>query len=188
MSGKERWKPVVGYEDCYSISDRGRLARTAGYGAAQTPCWKIRAAAFKNGYLSYHLCKDGIRKYRLAHVMVWEAFKGPIPKGREINHKNGNRRDPWLRNLELMTRSQNAAHSFSVLGRANFNRPQRGSKNGSAKLTEADIPKIFALAADGLYQWQIAEKFGVSQRAIGSVLLGTTWRHVSAAKRVNVQD
>jgi hypothetical protein len=52
-------------------------------------------------------------------------------------------------------------------------------------LTEADIPKIFALAAEGKFQWQIAEEFGVSQPAIGFILRGKTWRHASAAKSRN---
>lgn len=178
----ERWKPVVGYEDCYSISDHGRLARTATYGTAPKPCWKIRAPAFKSGYLSYHMCKDGIRKYRLAHIMVWQAFKGPIPEGIQVNHKNGDRKNPSLTNLDLMTGSGNCAHSFRELGRANFNRPHYGSRNGSAKLTEADIPEIFRLSATGMYQWQIAERFGVSQPLIGMVLRRRIWRDLTYAK------
>ncbi len=174
----ERWKPVVCYEKCYAISDRGRLARTATYGRNPKPCWKIRAPAFKKGYLSYHMCKDGIRKYRLAHIMVWEAFKGPIPKGLEVNHKNGDRANPSLKNLDLMTRPENAAHSFRELGRAKFNRPQHGSKNGSAKLTEADIPEIRRLAATGMFQWQIAERYGVSQPLIGMIVRRKIWQHL----------
>jgi hypothetical protein len=178
----EKWKPCAGYEDCYSISNLGRLARTATYGRNPKPCFKIRVPALKMGYRSYHMCKDGIKKYRLAHLLVWQSFKGPIPEGREVNHKNGNRDDPSLTNLELMTRSENAAHSFRVLKRANFNVPHHGSRNGSAKLTEQDIPEIFRLSAAGWFQWQIAEKFGVSQPAIGFILRGKSWRHVTGAK------
>ena len=177
----EKWRPCAGYEDCYAISDLGRLARTATYGRKPKSCWKLRASALKKGYRTYHMCKDGISQYRLAHILVWLTFKGPIPNGFEINHKNGNRDDPALTNLEPLTRSQNAVHSFEVLGRANFNVTQLGSKNGSARLTEQDIPEIFRLSAAGLHQWQIAERFGVSQRTIGMVLRGETWRHISGA-------
>lgn len=177
----EQWKPCLGYEDCYAISDLGRLVRTATYGRNPKPCWKIRAPALKKGYRSFHMCRDGISQYRLAHVLVWTTFKGPVPEGLEINHKDGDRDHPALTNLELMTRGENAAHSFQVLGRANFNVPQLGSRNGSAKLTEKDIPEIFRLYAEGMYQWQIAERFGVSQPAIGMILRREKWRHVSVA-------
>jgi hypothetical protein len=177
----EQWKPVVGYEDCYSISDQGHLARTSTYGDNAKPCWKIRAPALKTGYRSYHMCKNGVRKYRLAHIMVWEAFKGPIPAGLEVNHENGDRDDPSLENLNLLTRSGNCAHSFRVLGRKNFNVPHRGSKHALAKLTETDIPTIFALSAGGHTQTQIAKTFGVSGVSIGCVLHRKTWRHVDIA-------
>jgi hypothetical protein len=180
---KERWRPVVGYEDCYKISDGGRLARIAGYGNAKTPCWKIRAPAFKTGYTCFHMCRNGVRKYRTAHVMVWEAFRGPIPKGKELNHKNGIRSDPSLRNLEILSRSENAQHSFVKLGRKSNFKPRQGRDNGSAKLTEADIPKIFEARQRGLFQYQIAELFGVSQPTIGNILRGKNWRHLRAARK-----
>jgi hypothetical protein len=172
----ELWMPVVGYEDCYSISNRGRLARTATLGGK--PCWKIRAPSWANGYRRFHMCKNGVRKYRLAHLMVWKAFMGPIPEDLDVNHKNGNRDDASLENLELMTRSENCAHSFRVLGRKNFNVPHYGSKNGCSKLVEADIPEIFRLSAQGMYQWQIAKQFGVSQPMICMILRREKWQHV----------
>lgn len=180
---KERWLPVVGYEDCYQISDQGRLARVAGYGNAKTPCWKLRAPAFKNGYTCFHMCQDGIRKYRLAHIMVWEAFSGPIPDGKELNHKNGIRSDPSLSNLEVVTRSENVIHAFRKLGRKPSFKPHSGSQNGSAKLTETDIPKIFELRQRGMFQYQIAEMLGVSQPTIGNILRGKNWQHLRAASK-----
>lgn len=178
---KEEWRPCAEYEDCYWISSYGTLARTATFSGR--PCWKIRAPAHKNGYRCYHMCKNGIRLYRFAHLLVWRSFNGQIPDGLEINHKDGDRDNPQLENLEAVTRSQNATHSFRVLGRANFNVSHYGSRNGSAKLTERDIPEIFRLYAKGMYQWQIAEQFGVSQPAIGFILRGKAWRHIRMAPR-----
>lgn len=179
----EEWKPCADYEDCYAISDLGRLARTATYGRNPKSCWKLRVPALKNGYRTYHMCKDGVRKYRLAHILVWTTFKGSIPDSIDVNHKDGDRDNPALTNLDLMTRSENCAHSFQILGRANFNVPHLGSKNGSSKLTEQDIPEIFRLSAAGWYQWQIAEHFRISQPAVGMILRGKKWRHVSDAIR-----
>lgn len=176
----ERWKPVIGYEDCYSVSDRGRCVRTAGYGNAKTPCWKIIAERVKRGgYVAFHLCKLGERKDPLAHRLVWEAFNGTIPDGLEINHKNSVRSDNRLANLELITRSGNCAYGFRFNARPAPNNPNPGSSNGSAKLTEKDIPEIFAMSRRGKYQYEIAEHFGVSQPAIGRILRGIGWKHVA---------
>jgi hypothetical protein len=55
----------------------------------------------------------------------------------------------------------------------------RGEMNGNVKLTEADIPGIFAASAVGETQSSIARRLGVSRPTIGLVLSGRTWRHPS---------
>lgn len=54
----------------------------------------------------------------------------------------------------------------------------RGSKSGMARLTESDIPVIFAKFAAGLSKTNIARMYGVGTSTIGSVLSRETWRHV----------
>src|SRR5579872_5479667 len=176
---REVWKPCAGYETRYSISDHGRLARTSTYGGRA--CWKLRVTALKKGYRVFHMCQDGVAKYRYAHLIVWITFKGPIPNGLEVNHKNGDRDDPTLKNLELLTKSENAAHSFRELNRQSNLVIKIGSTNGAAKLRETDIPEIFRLYAEGLFQWQIAERFKVSQTLISMILRRDKWSHVSGS-------
>ena len=93
-----------------------------------------------------------------------------------------------MTNLELMTRSENAAHSYRELGRRTNLIIKIGSTNGSAKLCERDIPEIFRLSAEGLFQWQIAERFKVSQRMICMVLRGDAWSHVSGPMHLISKD
>jgi DNA-binding CsgD family transcriptional regulator len=54
----------------------------------------------------------------------------------------------------------------------------RGSAVKNAKLTEGDIRRIWQLKAEGLSQWAIACKFGVTQGIISGILLGKSWTHV----------
>jgi hypothetical protein len=174
----ETWKEVPGYEGFYAISDLGRLMRTA------TPTGKPRSRIItphkkRTGYIDYWLWLEGRKRRVKAHSLVWEAFVGPIPPSLEINHKNGLKYDNQLSNLELATRAENVEHAFRVLGRKPANNPSFGELNGSARLTEADVRVIRRMRAEGLYQYQIAEKFGVCQRTINLIVRGLTWSHVT---------
>jgi hypothetical protein len=173
----EHWKPLFEYPS-YTVSDLGNLARVLTYGKSPKAIWKLCAKRIKRGYVQFHLCEGGKIVDAAAHRLVWEAFNGAIPDNLEINHKNGKRSDNRLANLELLTKSQNCIHAFRCNGRPAPNNPTFGSKNGSAKLKETDIPKIFALYDAGFLQRQIAERYGVSQRAISSILRGENWGHL----------
>lgn len=62
-----------------------------------------------NGYLQVLLRKDGKYKTTLVHRAVMEAFHGPSDK--EVNHKNGNKTDNRLCNLEYVTTEENMQHA-----------------------------------------------------------------------------
>jgi hypothetical protein len=177
------WKPVLGYEDCYSVSDRGEIARTATYGSKPRKVWKPLAPRQKRaGYVTFHLCKNGVRKDPLGHRLVWEAFNGKIQEGLEINHLNGAKSDNRLSNLEACSKSINMRHSFRVLNRKPANNPSLGSKNGSAKLKEADIIAIIELYRSGRFtQMQIGKMYKVSQVTISLITRGAKWQHVKVA-------
>lgn len=72
----------------------------------------------KSRYLTVTI-RDWARpgKYRsiLAHILVWIRFNGPIPKGLEVNHKDGDKHHNWLSNLELVTSKKNKEHAAKNL-------------------------------------------------------------------------
>jgi hypothetical protein len=179
----EEWKPVYGYEDCYAVSDRGNLVRTSLTKKRVTQIWRpLKLKTHRDGYKMIGLCREKIKSFRQMHRLVWEAFNGPIKPGMQINHLNGKKDDNRLSNLEVCTKSQNAIHSFRVLGRPAPNYPSLGSKNGCAKLNEKQVSEILALYATGEYRQQdLAEKFGVSQVAVSLITRRKKWQHVNAA-------
>jgi hypothetical protein len=70
-----------------------------------------------NGYLRVNLpdpAEPGRRRYVQAHRIVWIAANGPIPPGLEPNHKDLNRSNNRLSNLELVTHRENIAHGKSL--------------------------------------------------------------------------
>ena len=95
----EIWKPVVGYEHYYHVSDQGTgsasIARASG-----TQVGKILKSTLSNGYPTVVLCKNGEGgKTFTVHSLVWQAFQGFL-NGLEINHKDSNRSNARLSNLE----------------------------------------------------------------------------------------
>ena len=84
-------------------------------------------------------------------------------------------------NIRLIETGHNWSHLTGILPAhtSTFVSPSiSGSNNPSAKMSEADIPKIFALNRKGLSQSEIAKHFDVGQQTIGKVLLGQRWGHL----------
>lgn len=106
----ERWKPVVGYEQHYEVSDQGRVKRIS-TGKA------LKANVNTNKYKSVSLSVGGVVKPHRIHRLVAIAFLGP-QDGLVVNHKDGDKGNNKLSNLEWCTYSDNHKHAFRVLGKA----------------------------------------------------------------------
>lgn len=108
---QEIWKPVVHYEGFYEVSDFGRIRsidrtilRSNGHSVKNIG--KIKYIEInKYGYCTTCLNKPGSQKRKLIHRLVAESFLGI--DDRQIDHKNGNRSDNRLANLEYVTRVEN---------------------------------------------------------------------------------
>lgn len=106
MNRKEIWRPVVGYEGLYDVSNLGNV-RSLNYG--KTGKVKLKKLSYdKDGYLRVNLYKNGKQKNCSVHRLVWEAFVGPIPDGYELDHINTVRDDARLENLRCVTSKGNA--------------------------------------------------------------------------------
>ena len=108
----EIWKPVVGYEGPYEVSDRGKvrsLDRTVIYKTGQTRHFKGQPLKLKphHGYWRVELNRNGKCACFRVHRLVLAAFVGPLPEGKEVCHNNGNPGDNRLENLRYGTKSEN---------------------------------------------------------------------------------
>lgn len=108
----EVWKDVVGYEGLYEVSNAGHVRSLHWYGGDNVVLLKSNKR--KNGYLSLCLTKNGKHKTYLVHRIVAEAFI-PNPDGLEmINHKDENKANNKVENLEWCTRSYNQKYSLAL--------------------------------------------------------------------------
>ena len=111
----EVWRPVVGYENYYSVSDKGRVRRESSAKGALVGRI-IRAWKKPNGYLQVCLSvKCKVSKHHV-HRLVAAAFCSPDSTRKDVNHKDGTRDNNCAINLEYMTRSENLCYSRDVLG------------------------------------------------------------------------
>lgn len=80
------------------------------------------------GYWVASLCKDGKYTRRGVHRMMWEAFNGRVEGRLEINHKDLNRANNKLDNLELATHQQNIQHAIDAYKAQGLLRAVKGKK------------------------------------------------------------
>lgn len=97
------WEQAKGFSK-YLISDDGRI-----YSVKRD---KLIEPSNKNNikgsYLVVTLYNDeGRKKYMLVHRLVYMAHKGLIPKGLQVNHKDEDKENNCIENLELMTQKEN---------------------------------------------------------------------------------
>ena len=79
----------------------------------------------KYGYQVITLSKDGVRKTYTIHQLVAKAFI-PNPENKKtINHKDGNKLNNCIDNLEWATEKENQQHKWKN-GLANYNRDEMG--------------------------------------------------------------
>lgn len=171
VSRKEVWKPVVGWEGLYEVSNNGRVRSTRK--TTNSFVGRILVATPKNnGYLHVGLCRNNRVTSRHVHKLVFEAFIGPIPDELEINHRNTDKNDNRPENFELLTHAENMRHA-----REN-GLMQRGADRWNSKLTEKDILEIRSLYGS-MSREEIGKRFGITKSHVWSVATNKVWKHVA---------
>lgn len=102
----EIWKDIEGYNGKYQVSSWGRV-RNAERGSILTPYKN------KKGYLKVGLCVSGRKspkKYRVNRLVAKAFIENPkgLP---QVNHKDGNKENNSVTNLEWITNSDNMKHA-----------------------------------------------------------------------------
>lgn len=166
---QEEWRPVVGWEGHYEVSNIGRVRRVGRAMGAKTG--RIRKTPINpQGYPVVDLWKDQRAVLRRVHRLVAEAFLGPCPPGKEVHHIDGNRANPAVTNLAYVTKSENARFSFA-LGRV----PMRGCDAPSAKLT---AEQVIAIRRSTELLRVLARRYGITESAVSAVRRGKTYREI----------
>jgi len=112
MTNMERWLPVAGYEGLYEVSDKGRIKSVKRFRNRKDRIMK--PSTRRDGYLSVNLSKNGTVHSYVVHRIVATAFI-PNPDNLEmVNHKDENKVNNCVDNLEWCTRSYNQIYSMNL--------------------------------------------------------------------------
>ncbi len=188
----EIWKPVVGWEGFYEVSNHGQarsldriLPCPNNQGRMSTRFFEGRTLRPKLTMFGYHtvaLCRGGKMSHKFVHRLVVEAFIGPKPSEvHEVAHGNAIRTDNHISNLRWATKRENGQDKVM------HGNSMTGHKHGFSKLTEQAAFEIIAtkgLRRSGQRTRDLAKKHGVSVANIHRVRADKNcWKHLKGDRQ-----
>lgn len=118
------WKDIDGYEGLYQVSDDGLVKRF--YKTKKPRILKNRAKSDK--YITVSLSKKQKAKTYAVHRLVANAFLEKPDGATEVNHKDGNKHNNHVENLEWVTQRENRYHAIEQLHKPPFGKAARRVK------------------------------------------------------------
>lgn len=164
----EEWRVIPSFPD-YEASSLGRIRRKTP-GKNTYPGRMLNPQTTKWGYLRCGIkSPQGKSCFRFVHVLVAEAFLGPVPPGLEVNHKDTVRTNARASNLEYCTHLENIRHA------ARINGANRREKCVSTKLTKEVVLELRKKHAAGSRIYELAKEAGVHSVTVLDVIARRTW-------------
>lgn len=163
----EIWKDIKGYEGKYMVSSFGRIKslqrivlRSNSIGCLPLKERMIKIIPDPNNYLRAAFCRNGETKTIRIHRLVAESFlPNPFNKP-QVNHKDGNRQNNNVENLEWCTQSENMIHANSTglkkvaSGSSHaYSRPVIDLNTGVFYDSVTDLAKLLCMPAPTLRDW-----------------------------------
>jgi len=131
----------------------------------------LKSTKLKNGYLTVTLRKNKKSYLKYIHVLVAESFLG-FNKNLIVNHKDGNKDNNHVTNLEWVTYSENNQHAYDN------NLKSKNENFYNSKLTIEEIKEIRIIYPKIKNYNVLAKKYNVSRATIRDIILKRTWKNI----------
>lgn len=122
-----------------------------------------------SNYFQIELTKNENVKKHLIHRLVLLTFNGESKL--DVNHKDGNKLNNRLDNLEYVTKSENTKHAYD-----NKLMTRKGTKHNNSKFSKKDLKKVKKLLSQGMLQKNIAKIFNVDSSTISKIKTNVTYK------------
>lgn len=132
---------------------------------------KMKAFGDAHGYQNLHI---GFGKSNLVHRFVATAFIRPPQGNEQVNHKDGNKHNNHVDNLEWCTPAENTKHATSTGLRNTV-----GVNNPASKFKEEQIKAVKQKYKDGHSALSLSKEFNVNFSTIRRIVTEKYWKHVT---------
>ena len=169
LNQQEIWKDIDGYGGKYQVSSLGAVRN-------KLTCRVLKSVCHRTGYIHVSLCSMKELHTKTIHRLVAIAFI-PNPENKpQVNHKDGNKKNNSVDNLEWATQFENMRHA----SRAGLF-CQVGTANNNSRLTEKEVLEIRKAFKEGKTQTSLAKIYGVARAQIYKIIHGIRWESIKNA-------
>lgn len=170
----EEWRPIPGYIGYYEASNLGRVRRSRG--GDNTWNGRVLKQSFdKDGYLLVTPCKRGRQETCKVHRLIAGTWLGRCPKNKQINHRDGDKTNNRIENLEYVSASENIRHAV----RSGLRVAAKGGKHYHTKLSEHAASMILFFSRWKFYSHPvIAKLYGTTTATVSNISRRHTWKHL----------
>lgn len=155
----------------YYINEHGEV-----YSDKRGNLRKLKLSKDTSGYIRVGLyIKQGMQRKYLLHRLLAEVFIENPNKFEYVNHKDGDKLNNKLSNLEWCSSSYNQTHAY-VMGLKTI---PKGEDNGRSILTEKDVLEIYNKSLEGYRTKDLLEQYNVSESTLCDIRAKRNWRHIT---------
>lgn len=170
------WKPIPIFNGSYLINGIGEVksvTRIVKYsnGRKRIHYGQCIKQSMHRGYkvISVYRKQYSIHRLVAKTFLSIHEFNGAV-----VNHKDGNKLNNSVSNLEWCTQKYNDDHAT----KNKLKHHAKGEKNGCAKLSETEVLSIRMLVNKGDRQSEIADRLSISRATVCNIIKRKTWAHI----------
>ncbi len=161
---------TIPYLPSYAVSRCGKVIRKE-KNKQLTPIW-VGPKGYR--YLGVHVSQNGKTTSPRIHKLVADVWleKPTSTQLLEVNHKDGDKANNCVDNLQWVTKAQNLRHAVET------GLKQKGEELYNSSISEEDVHSCCKLLIDGWRVKDLADKFNISKDAVRKIRAGDTYFHI----------